>query len=195
MTSQTITWKSAADKPDDDTTLLPLTHAASEPVRLGDPDGDTWHFIDGMTGAPTHRADIPAGPWESAGLIDDLHPRAGQLSGIFQGFLLGSALIAAKEFDLAVDGSVWVFANKDASKPPILQAPGFYGALDVVISHIALLCLKTKILACRAQWPGCVDRCSTPSTPDTSRRRRPANPRISPIALPVSSIRGSADHQ
>ena len=50
MTSQTITWKSAADKPDDDTTLLPLTHAASEPVRLGDPDGDTWHFIDGMTG-------------------------------------------------------------------------------------------------------------------------------------------------
>jgi hypothetical protein len=62
MITEALTWTPVASPPDSDTTVLLFDPAASEPVWLGYLDGDTWRFVDGMPAAPTHWAELPAGP-------------------------------------------------------------------------------------------------------------------------------------
>jgi hypothetical protein len=52
VTIEAITWKSVAEQPNSDLSVLVFTPDASEPVWLGYLDGDTWRFIDGMPAAP-----------------------------------------------------------------------------------------------------------------------------------------------
>lgn len=62
MTTETLTSKPVTSPHETYTTVLLFDSAASEPVRLGNLDGDTWHFIDCMPAAPTYWTALPGGP-------------------------------------------------------------------------------------------------------------------------------------
>ena len=62
MSTATVFWKPAAEKPASDTTVLLFDQAASEPVWMGFFDGGLWREVDGMPATPTHWAQLPEGP-------------------------------------------------------------------------------------------------------------------------------------